>query len=144
MQNIKEEYSNGEVTVVWKPKLCSHSTICWKPPVCLPEVYNPKAKPWINTDNSPTEKIVTQVKKCPTGALSFYMNKDVEKKVSENIPGVIEVVENGPLIVYGNIELTDSAGNKIEKDTVTSFCRCGASSNKPYCDGSHLYNNFKG
>ena len=65
------KYSNGEVTVVWKPKSCQHSALCWKG---LIEVFNPKVRPWIKMDGASTGRIIKQVKKCPSGALSFYMD----------------------------------------------------------------------
>jgi uncharacterized Fe-S cluster protein YjdI len=74
------KYTNGEVTVIWKPKTCIHSTLCWKG---LIEVFNPREKPWINMDGASTEKIIEQVKKCPSGALSYFINskiKEVDKK----------------------------------------------------------------
>lgn len=64
-------YSNGEVTIVWKPKLCIHSGNCVRG---LPGVFKPRERPWINPDGATTEKIIEQVKKCPSGALSFFMN----------------------------------------------------------------------
>jgi uncharacterized Fe-S cluster protein YjdI len=76
-KNLVKEYSNGEVTVVWKNGLCIHSGNCVRG---LHEVFDPKATPWINVDNSTTEKIIEQVKKCPSGALSFYMNADKPKE----------------------------------------------------------------
>ena|SRR5580765_5338947 len=63
--------SNGEVTIVWQPELCIHSGRCVRG---LPEVFKPKEKPWIMTEGSTTEKIVAQVKRCPSGALSYFMN----------------------------------------------------------------------
>jgi hypothetical protein len=42
----------------------------------LPEVFKPKEKPWITPEGSTTEKIIAQVKRCPSGALSFFMNND--------------------------------------------------------------------
>jgi uncharacterized Fe-S cluster protein YjdI len=68
------KYSNGKVTIVWKPDLCIHSGICARG---LPEVFKPKEKPWITPEGSDTEKIIEQVKKCPSGALSFFMNKEI-------------------------------------------------------------------
>jgi uncharacterized Fe-S cluster protein YjdI len=65
-------YSNGEITVVWKPEICQHSTLCWKG---LIEVFNPKERPWVKIDGATTERIVEQVKKCPSGALSFFYNE---------------------------------------------------------------------
>ncbi|HLY70843.1 MAG TPA: (4Fe-4S)-binding protein [Puia sp.] len=73
---MTKKYTNGEVTIVWKPTLCQHSTICWKNATGLPEVFNPMIRPWIKPENSTTEKIIDQVKKCPSGALSFYMNDE--------------------------------------------------------------------
>ena len=67
------KYTNNEVTVVWKPKTCIHSTSCWKG---LIEVFNPKEKPWIKMDGATTEKIIEQVRQCPSGALSYYLNAE--------------------------------------------------------------------
>jgi uncharacterized Fe-S cluster protein YjdI len=77
MAQKTHKYTNGEVTIVWKPDVCIHSTICWKEMI---EVFNPIARPWINPQASTTEKIIEQVKKCPSGALSYYMNAEQENK----------------------------------------------------------------
>jgi uncharacterized Fe-S cluster protein YjdI len=76
MENIIKKYTNGEVTIVWKPAVCQHSTICWKQATGLPEVFNPKEKPWIKPFSASTAAIINQVKKCPSGALSFYLNAE--------------------------------------------------------------------
>jgi len=76
MEELIKKYSNGEVTIVWKPSICRHSTICWKKATGLPEVFNPMARPWINPENAGSDQIIEQVKKCPSGALSFYMNNE--------------------------------------------------------------------
>ena len=68
---IKKEYSNGEITIVWKPEKCIHSGVCVK---TLPEVYDPKAKPWITPENATTAELKSQIDKCPSGALSYYTN----------------------------------------------------------------------
>lgn len=69
------KYTNGEVTVVWKPAVCQHSKICWKN---LVEVFDPTKRPWINMEGATTERIIEQVKQCPSRALSFFMNADGE------------------------------------------------------------------
>jgi uncharacterized Fe-S cluster protein YjdI len=76
MKDITKKYSNGEVTVVWRPSLCQHSTICWKEATGLPDVFNPMVKPWINPQAASTGQIIGQVKKCPSGALSFFMDQE--------------------------------------------------------------------
>jgi uncharacterized Fe-S cluster protein YjdI len=68
---MKKTYSNGEITIVWQPKLCQHSGICVK---TLPKVYNPKATPWIAIENAPTEALKEQIRKCPSGALTYIDN----------------------------------------------------------------------
>lgn len=70
---MNKEYSNGEITIKWQPKLCQHAGICVK---LLPDVYKPKESPWINIGNASTEDLKNQVNKCPSGALSFTVNND--------------------------------------------------------------------
>jgi uncharacterized Fe-S cluster protein YjdI len=74
-RDITKKYTNGEVTIVWKPSLCIHSKVCWTE---LREVFDPFVKPWIRPEGADTERIIAQVKNCPSGALSYYMNKDKE------------------------------------------------------------------
>ena len=71
-KDLTKEYSNGEVTIVWKNSLCKHAAECVKN---NPDVFKPKEKPWIKIDGSSTEKIIETVQKCPSGALTFYKNK---------------------------------------------------------------------
>jgi len=73
VRSVKRKYSNGEVTVVWQSGLCKHSGICFRG---LPDVFNPFIVPWVNLDAATTDEIVSQVKKCPSGALSFYYNNE--------------------------------------------------------------------
>lgn len=71
-KDIKKEYTNGEVTVVWQSGKCIHSGNCVRN---NPEVFQPREKPWIKIEGSSTDKIIDTVKKCPSGALSYYENK---------------------------------------------------------------------
>lgn len=50
---------------------------------------------------------------------------------------------NGPYMVEG-AELVDSDGNAIEAPPKFALCRCGASGNKPFCDGTHSKVGFEG
>lgn len=136
----EKRYTNDEITVVWKPETCVHSTLCWKG---LIKVFNPKSRPWVNMQGAETEKIVEQINKCPSGALSYFYNSEGEK-TEIGAETIAEIMENGPLLVYGNLKIKDAEGNETKKNKVTAFCRCGASENKPYCDGSHKKIDFKG
>ncbi len=73
------KYSNDDITVVWKPDICQHSKICWKG---LIEVFDPREKPWIKMTAASTEKIIEQVKKCPSVALSYFMNNEINKEIN--------------------------------------------------------------
>ncbi len=137
----EKRYTNDEITVVWKPETCVHSTLCWKG---LVRVFNPKSRPWVNLQGATTEKIVAQITKCPSGALSYFVNGEAEQTEVVEAESIVEVMENGPLLVYGNLKIKDAQGNETMKHKVTAFCRCGASANKPFCDGSHKKIDFKG
>ncbi|NDW09131.1 CDGSH iron-sulfur domain-containing protein [Dysgonomonas sp. 520] len=54
----------------------------------------------------------------------------------------IKVLPNAPLFVQGKVELTLADGTTVVKEN-PHFCRCGASKNKPFCDGSHAKIGFK-
>ena len=138
---IIKNYSNGEVTVVWEPSKCIHSAICFRG---LPHVFDPRKRPWVTLENSKTEEIITQVKACPSAALIYFINNEVNQESVESVNTVVEILENGPLLIYGNLKVKDKIGNESLKSQTTAFCRCGASQNKPYCDGSHVKVAFEG
>ena len=66
--DIEKHYANGELTVVWKPKLCIHSRKCWEG---LPSVFDPDKRPWVTITGAPSDAIAAQVRRCPSGALSL-------------------------------------------------------------------------
>ena len=49
----------------------------------------------------------------------------------------IETIKNGPYIVKGEVLLKDSEGNPYPVQKRVALCRCGASTEKPFCDGTH-------
>lgn len=140
MENNVKKYDNGEITVLWQPEKCIHSTLCWRG---LIEVFNPKKRPWVDIKGAGTDKIIEQVSKCPSGALSYIANNEVAGIEEKEIKTIVETAKNGPLMVYGNITIKKKDGTEEHKHNVTAFCRCGASANKPFCDGSHVRIGFK-
>ncbi|WP_194774614.1 (4Fe-4S)-binding protein [Pararhodonellum marinum] len=139
----KKTYTNGEVTITWEAEKCIHSANCVNG---LPEVFQADARPWIKPEGAPTEAIVEQVKQCPSGALGYFYN-DADKQESESqidFDQVVEIMPNGPLMVYGNIAVKYKNGRQEKKHKITAFCRCGSSQNKPYCDGTHKKISFEG
>lgn len=73
MKSVTKKYTNGELTVVWKNALCVHCGNCSRG---LKEVFNPQAHPWVNIHGASSEQIMAQIKKCPSGALSYYLNSE--------------------------------------------------------------------
>lgn len=138
-KEIIKEYTRGDLTVVWKPKKCIHAAECVKR---LPEVYNPKDKPWIKAENATIEELMSQIDACPSGALTYNIQGQDEKVVQNETE--IQVMKNGPLLVSGSLNVKNADGSIEVKGESTAFCRCGASSNKPYCDGAHRKINFVG
>ena len=63
----KIEYTNGELTIIWQPELCQHAGI-----------YKPKERPWIQIENATTAELIAQINQCPSGALTYRMNKEVK------------------------------------------------------------------
>ena len=68
MEIIKEYQKDEHFTVVWEPKKCIHAGVCVQ---SLPQVYKPKATPWINCDPATVEDLKLQIDACPSGALSY-------------------------------------------------------------------------
>jgi uncharacterized Fe-S cluster protein YjdI len=67
--DIKKEYTNGDVVIVWQSSKCIHSANCVKN---NPDVFHPKEHPWIQPERSTTDKIISTVNLCPSGALTYY------------------------------------------------------------------------
>jgi len=137
-----KEYSNREVTVFWKPDICIHAAECVKG---LPTVFDPNKKPWVNLKYASSKDVMMIIDKCPSGALSYKAMDSLQEE--NNLKGPVtklNVLQNGPLKVEGNFELFDAEGNEVETKSKVAICRCGASENKPFCDGSHSKIGFQG
>lgn len=133
-----KEYQNGDTTVVWKPDLCYHSKNCVN---SLPSVFDPVRKPWIAAENATEKELRNAIEKCPSGALSYRVKGAQENR--NNMAVIIEPLKNGPVVIKGKLSLKLANGKQdLEQETI-ALCRCGASSKKPFCDGSHLNIDFK-
>lgn len=144
LNKLTKKYSNDEITIVWKPGMCIHSTNCWKKPDSLRSVFDPAKKPWINPEGATTEAIIAQIEQCPSGALSYYRNGETPAEKQEASETKIEIAADGPLLVHGSIVIQNPDGTTENRENKTALCRCGASANKPFCDGTHRKIDFKG
>lgn len=132
-------YSGKEVTILWKQHLCIHSKNCWRG---LPTVFKPGERPWILPDAESAQRIIEQVAQCPSGALSIAEAQTNDPMSEETT--TIEAAPNGPLLVKGTVHVKHPDGRVEVKEKQCALCRCGASANKPYCDGSHRKVGFEG
>lgn len=131
--------------MVWQPHKCIHSAICFRG---LPSVFDPQKRPWVTIGGADTDTIIAQVERCPSGALSYRIDRTQARnehpESSVNEPVIIDVQPNGPLLIRGELTVKDTLGHEEKKSKVTAFCRCGYSQNKPYCDGSHARQGWEG
>jgi len=163
MSSNDRQYTNGEITVFWRPSQCIHATTCFRE---LIDVFNPRKRPWVNMKGASTQKIIEVVDKCPTQAIFWKYNKDLSpSEVSADV-GIgeevtpedvlnqhkeenaadanISIMKNGPILVEGEFKVINSDGKELKTMIMTSFCRCGQSRAQPYCDGTHRKVGFVG
>jgi uncharacterized Fe-S cluster protein YjdI len=73
---MKMQYKNENITIHWDQSKSIHAGVCVR---SLPNVYNPKERPWVKIENASTEELKAQIDKCPSGALSYTLNKNKDK-----------------------------------------------------------------
>jgi CDGSH-type Zn-finger protein len=94
------------------------------------------------------EAFVRQVGACPAGRLVAW-DKATGRAIEPELPVSIGLVEDpaqecsGPLWLRGGIPVVSSDGFEYEVRNRVTLCRCGESSNKPFCDGTHASMKFK-
>ena len=135
-----KKYNREDLTVLWQPELCSHSGVCVRG---LGEVFDPKKRPWIDLNRATKDVIRDQVRACPSGALSL----DAKKPAAAGEPPAnqiihVEAIPNGPLKLTSTVGQIQ-VGGEVYEGKACFLCRCGASGNKPYCDGSHKKAGFQ-
>ena len=136
---IERTYANDQIEVTWEPAFCIHVAECLRG---LPGVFDNQRRPWIIVDNGSPDEIGDVIQRCPTGALHF---RRLDGGPQEPVPEETTVQErpNGPLFVRGNVRIFDQDHTPVRQDTRVALCRCGASANKPFCDGSHRRIGFR-
>ncbi len=120
------KYKKGDFTIYWKPSSCIHAAECVK---ALPNVYDPKGRPWISVDNANTEELKAQIALCPSGALSHNMNED-NISLNKNIMDKPKIAGTAP------------QKKELIEGKNYAWCTCGISIKQPWCDGSHKGTGF--
>lgn len=124
------EIVEGEqVTIHYRGKLCIHSRFCvtGAPKVFLANVQGP----WIHPDDMDGEELMAVARECPSGAIQYRRNDGGREEQAPPV-NLIRTLEAGPYTFKGDLRID---GEEIGYRA--TLCRCGASKNKPFCDGSH-------
>ena len=134
----RKAYAGKGITIFDNRALCAHAGHCTEQ---LPSVFRQEARPWIDPDGASVRDIVALIDKCPSGALSYVL-PGVEAAPPQG-PSMVTIADNGPYQITGGIELVDVKQGDGASGERYTLCRCGASNNKPFCDGSHWAAGFR-
>ncbi len=129
-------YEGTGVTLRDDRGLCEHAGFC----------ANKQTNVWKMTGSTGDARVraemMAMVDRCPSGALSLRVG---EQDVEPDLRPAIGVVDDGPLAVTGgpggSVTVVRVDGTRVNRSRMT-LCRCGASDNKPWCDGSHAETGF--
>lgn len=132
-------YEGKDIVIHYDAKRCIHAAECVRG---LPTVFDPQAKPWVQPDNASAEELAEVVRRCPTGALTATRpDGSAVEEVTDNTVALIEA--DGPLYLRGRVVYSGGSHAALVEHTRVALCRCGASRNKPFCDGSHRKSDFR-
>ncbi len=133
-----QNYPAKGITIHDNRSICAHAGHCTNG---LDAVFKYKTEPWIDPAGDVAEKIIETIRACPSGALSY----SIDGVTGEDVPAqpTITVAKDGPYEIVGSVELIAQSWAKGASKEHYTLCRCGASKNKPFCDGSHWQIGFK-
>ncbi len=132
-ENIKRHEGTGMV-VVHDGELCEHAGFCGN-----------RMTNWFKmlaeTDDTIVRgHLMSMLEKCPSGALAYEIDGEL---IEPALATEIAPVPNGPLAVTGGIPIVMTDGTEMATRNRVTLCRCGASKNKPLCDGTHAEIGFE-
>ena len=111
------------------PDLCEHATFCTTPDTHVWRMVH-------STDPQVRQAMAPMIDHCPSGRLTRAPDEHAAD-TELALPLRVAVVDDGPYLVTGMAVVTRADGAPCEVRNRVTLCRCGASSNKPFCDGSH-------
>ena len=132
LANKRDSYVGQKITIHDNRSICAHAGICTDD---LSAVFRMKQEPWIDPDAADVEAIIAVIKSCPSGALSY--TTDNNDTAVQNTVASIFIAPNGPYVISDCPDLQGTDWREGALKNQYTLCRCGASKNKPFCDGSH-------
>lgn len=131
-----ETIKGREVTITFDGTRCVHSRNCV---LSHPEVFVPNVEgDWIFPDAADAEAVLRIGLNCPSGAIRVARNDGSATSDAPPVVNTLRLRENGPLA----FEAALIVAGVVQASPRATLCRCGASANKPYCDGSHVAAGF--
>jgi CDGSH-type Zn-finger protein len=140
-QEQAQNFGGPALTLSDAQSLCAFARFC-----------DPGGKIWnlvrASSDPKARDLAIREAMYCPSGRLVMH-DKKTDKEIEPDLQPSIGVVEDpalgcsGPLWVRGGIPIESQDGATYEKRNRVTLCRCGASGNKPFCDGSHASIKFQ-
>jgi CDGSH-type Zn-finger protein len=124
------DYTGTNITVKDDRSICMHAGFCTN------EITNVWQMTQESADTRVRAQIIAMIERCPSGALSYVLASE-DGSVEPDLPKEIALTPNGALWVSGGIPIERADGQPCEVRNRVTLCRCGASKNKPLCDGAH-------
>lgn len=128
-------YGGEGMEVIDDRPICVHAGFCGNQ---VTNVWKMAAK---TGDTQIRAQAMAMIERCPSGALTFNVDGEA---IEPDLPVEVAVIPDGPLWITGGLAVTGSDGTALEARNRVTLCRCGQSSSKPLCDGSHKEAGFTG
>jgi CDGSH-type Zn-finger protein/uncharacterized Fe-S cluster protein YjdI len=135
----KRTYETDAIRVHWDSVRCIHTGICLR---SLPHVFDTQRRPWVAIDAAEADEIARTVERCPSGALRYERLDGLPGEQPER-PTLAVPIEDGPLLLVGDLLVEEADGTEITHEARLTLCRCGLSRNQPFCDNSHVRRGWK-
>lgn len=130
-----EIHEGTDITVHKYAERCVHSGFCAN-----------AATNWFEMvartdDTSVCTQLISMIEHCPSGALAYEIDGEI---IEPDLTKAVAPVPDGPLYVSGGVEILRADRETVPTSNRVTLCRCGGSSNKPLCDGTHVEIGFRG
>ena len=132
-----QTYATDAITVTFDPTRRIHAAECIR---TAPAVFDSRRLRWIKPELGSPELIMAAVHRCPTGALAYALPNGTAEAPDN---AEVRAAPGGPLYVRGDARVETEDGRVIAEGIRMALCRCGATKNAPFCDGSHRASGFR-
>ena len=133
LEQRRQVYAGEDITIFDVRRVCAHAAVCTDN---LPQAFDVSRARWIDPNAAPADELADVVSRCPSGALSWAPS-GVDEAVEPDREPAILCAANASYVVRGGVEIVDADGAPYARRQRVTLCRCGASMNKPFCDGTH-------